>query len=235
MSQDHAFDKLLSSALVLACRTGNLEAAKELLSDGAKLRSHKESHHCPALMEAIQLKHAGIVQLLLNHGAKASDLSKSSKKKAIVIAATIHNPEVLELLLKSEIFGQNDIDSIFKSAFKKGIASNVKFLIEKKFVASSKSLMILAAKSNHVKLVKTLLDMKIGINTIDEDSRSSTYGMTPLMIACRRGDLKIARVFLQYGYDVKAKSRDGRDSREYARVSGNKKLQELLSMCGAKK
>lgn len=78
-----------------------------------------------------------------------------------------------------------------------------------------------AVKNGDIKQVKE--DLKsVDLNIVDPD------GKTLLHLACEYKQVEIVKMLLELGIDKVTRDHDGRDALNYAKLSGNKKILDLL-------
>lgn len=77
-------------------------------------------------------------------------------------------------------------------------------------------------------IIKKMLDMGMDVNQVDPG------GLTPLMVASKKGDIEIIRLLLERGANVNALCPIGRSALVFAAEHGNRRAVEVLLAAGAK-
>jgi ankyrin repeat protein len=150
-----------------------------------------------------------LVEILIAHGANLEALSEDRGARAIHLAATFGELEMLTLLLDdgAEIEAQDN---------------------------TGQTPLLIAAATNNLEAVNVLLD-----RGADLEARESGKGQTPLMRASRLGYLEIAIALVENGAEINAVDNAGRSPLKLAATSnsyigvGNGSLIEYLVANGA--
>lgn len=153
--------------LMVACRKGNLEVVKSLLSHGAKTDNNSTSKG--ALSVASEMGYTEIVRCLLDHGAdvnaRSFDFELCKNQNALILACFSRHDDIAHLLL------DHDADELIGS--------------------SGDSALTLACEWGNLKLVQRLISLEAKL------SHSNFDEQTPLMIACTHGHTEIADALIE--------------------------------------
>ena len=212
--------------LMLACEHGHIDVVKLLLEEHADVNQkatihngwYIESDGWTALMKAAYAGHLDIVKLLLQNHANPN--RKNNKNNtALLIASLSGNAEIVREILVYR--GGHQATLSLHKASSKGYTDVVRALLE--YDTSLRSmpgytapyykneigkLLLLAAENGHIEVVRLLLE-------VDPNAAKSERDSTPLVEACRKGYIDIARLLLENGADtagtaLMAASRKGR-------------------------
>jgi ankyrin repeat protein len=80
-----------------------------------------------------------------------------------------------------------------------------------------------AASHNQVDCLRSFLE-----DGLNADQRMPQTGLTPLMIAAKRGYVDVVQLLLDYGANLDATCEEGRTALHYAQEAGQKEVAELL-------
>lgn len=190
--------------LMVACRDGDIRAAKALLKAGANPRVINFAQ-ATALDCAVYSGNTALVQLLLHTAAK-SDINVATKTGATALMAAVDFREVAvaKLLLAAganpNLFNQQGFSALGLAA-QAGKAALVRLLLaagaDPNLVNQQGfSALCVAARTGSVALVKLLLAAHAKINVV-----TKTH-VTPLAIAADAGHIPVFKVLLKAGADL---------------------------------
>ena len=213
----------VSTPLMHACATGNLQMIEALINLGADL--NRTVDHLPfgkfydsPLSSACLHGHAEVVRFILDHNKFVA--SENAFDLALVEAHENGSTEVLALLqsyaynkLAADSFkGQEFLNRLLIHTCKAGRGKVAKVLLtmgaKVDAVGKSGRTSLMAScrrESSTADLIQILIEHGADVNQADPD------GYTPLMTACRRKEVEIAKLLLDYGTDVTIKNNAGKD------------------------
>lgn len=210
------------SALMEACRQGNLEVVKYLVKKGANINAKNKFGWTP-LMIACELGHSEIVDFLLKNGARINEKNKV-KETALLIACKNGHKDIIMKLIKNNA-KVNDRDLLrqtslmyacqwgfvdaYKALRKKGAKIHVKSLF--------KSTMMMCACSNNTNIEDRLAILKdlrkagCDVNERDIDLRTALINAS-----CCKSNNKILNFLIDEGAIVDAEDKYGQTGLMYA-------------------
>jgi len=192
----HAGDK--TYALIEACRKGELETVKRLLSEGINANSRPMGED-PPLMVAAKMGHLEIVQFLHEKGA---DINSRNYRKSTPLseAARMGRLEIVQFLHQkgADINSRDNRNSTpLIEAAGGGYFKIVDILISGGADINARNIrgesaLIDASRQGRLEVVKLLLEK--GANARLEDR----YRQTAFLYACRSGHLEVAKLLLEH-------------------------------------
>jgi ankyrin repeat protein len=205
-----------------------------------------------ALMHVVALGHTNIVQLLLESGKADVNIQDKDGWTALMHAAYFGHKEVVKLLLdiqeEKEVNTQNqDGDTALILATARGYADIVNLLVNSKKSTNKDIICLLsyplfdrsrdylrltvAAVYGHADIAQQLLN-KLTIKDINR--KSSSYGLTPFMLAVEYGHKEVVHLFLNKleKKDVDAQDGDGKTALMHAVEHGHTNIVQLLLESG---
>ena len=251
------FLKTIENTLVGAARTGDLEAIKQHIVDGADVNAlHFEM---PPLTWAALMGQTQAAELLLQHGADINGRNKDGNT-ALHLAAFFGRADVAKLLLENGANpqarnndGETPVDVLYinweTTAFigglvgvdtgKEDIAAmktgrndvaklfGVKGTFDDAGTSSAQNLSAAAFTGNLAAMKQALAD------GADPNTKDPTSGGTLLSTAALMGHTKVVALLLEHGADINAKSRDGGTALHAAAFLGRVETVKLLLDKGA--
>lgn len=187
--------------LMHACRRGQLETVRSLLSKGADPNiTDRQSLFGPnALRTAIFFGHGRIAKLLIDEGANAEGITP------LMLAAIQNKPKTIQQLLAQ---GDNlwavdkYLTSALDHALKLGKSDSVSALLHGQERFSYYSQMTVAAMKGDAKLVVALI--RKGVDVDEGIDPVGHFSETALMYASRLGHVQIVEVLVKAGADANA-------------------------------
>jgi ankyrin repeat protein len=189
---------------------GKLSIVKALVEGGAKLNQRGMFGRTP-IMEASANGKLKIVKYLISRGANIQAKTCRGKENALMEASEGGHLRVVKLLLKQSMQLLNHLDSHNRSALMKAARSGhlktFRYLMSKSprinFTDSSGNDLLMAAVSGgNLNIVKDIIEKHgFAIETIN-NNRS-----TPLLLAVRTGNTRIAKYLLSKGANVNVSSK----------------------------
>ena len=189
----------LSYVLLDACKNGNIDLVKKMLSYGADVNAKNNNGNTP-LHLASRKGHTEIVKLLLEHGADAN-VKNNDGETAFDWASYEGHTEIVKLSLE---YGadvnvkDNDGNTPLRWASSNGQTEIVKLLLEYGADVNAKdddgnTPLFCASYEGHAEIVKLLLVHGADVNAKDNN------GETPLYRASHNGHTKIVNLLKQHG------------------------------------
>ena len=174
-----------STALMIACASGNLQLVKLLFDKGADPNIETKAHST-ALMYAIYSGNHRIVQMLLEQQGNTNAIDDFNKLSTMV--CEFGNEKMLEILLDKKFFDVNARDSVgftpLTVACLQSFLSMVKILLKAQADPNFPAMdsqrntpLIVAARKNCLPIVECLLEAKADPNLQD------SFGITALFFA----------------------------------------------------
>jgi ankyrin repeat protein len=200
------------TALMRAVEKNKNEIIQKLLDLGAD-PNIQDKHGKTALMRAVERNAKEAVETLIHAGADLDTKDKEGRTTLDISIAKGHT-EILEQL-KSEFLLRSGIRQVTKDDLEL-------FNLERKDESFRK-----AIKAKNRPLVHCFLNVGIDLN------KQHNKGFTPLMLASRAGDKKIAKLLLSKGVDPNRHTERGCTALEVAAYYGNEKIVKLLIQYGA--
>ena len=194
------------SALMLASDEGHVEVVRVLVESGALLDAYCKSDGQTSLTLATRRGHVDTVRVLLENGASVDATRPLDGDATLLSAARRHDLCIIRVLLE---YGAN--------VHATGVDGS-----------TALSLACDNASDDDVEIVQELIRAGVSVN------RCRVNGLSPLMLAARRGNSNIAKVLLQHGANVDAVCDDeGSSALLYASVRGHKDIVRALIDAGA--
>lgn len=168
-------------------------------------------------------KHREIISLLLNHGA--SLLVKCGSVSALNLAELISPMKALisehlrSLDKKLIVMAENGNTASVIDLLKLGANANAEN-------DRGESVLLLAARSGHLEVVKVLLASGARVNQQNCDS-------TPLIDACWKGHLSVVQCLVEANADIQATQKDGSQALHHATSYGRNEIVSFLLAQGA--
>lgn len=197
-----------SYLLNVACYRGDLELVQLLLNNGADVNVVAGDGATPLVWAGQGDKTGEIVSLLLKKGAKIdaeNKLGTSAFDNAARSYCTSKNSPSIEVL---EILADHgaDVDNPIPDGEAKGYTN-----------------LTTAIVWNKIKLVRFLIDRGADINFVAAD------GNTPLMLACREGNLAMVNLLIVSGATTEAVNNNGETALQLAEKNKHEEIVQYLS------
>ena len=173
--------------LSLACTNGSQAMIARLLKAGADPNA-SAAGRASAVMVAAWTGNAGVMKLLLGHGGDVSATEGSKGQTALMWAASEGHSDVVRLLVErgADVDARtHESDPTQSKAFR--------FAPDGRFTA-----LMFAARAGSLESARTLLDAGASPND------TSSYGLSPLVLATVRGYPDVATLLLDRGADPNA-------------------------------
>ncbi|OBT63581.1 hypothetical protein VE03_07021 [Pseudogymnoascus sp. 23342-1-I1] len=215
-------DKIGLTALDRAVKANHPKTVVALLEAGSSVDSRKQDGST-ALHLAASEGNCEMIDLLVERGATIQATNKQGKTAADIAFNKGHGEAHQRLQNHQVDHGVTSLDQ----AIIEGNLSEVQSLIDSGAEFTSmdninSSLLHLAARENHLDIVKFLLERNVGTHIEDEN------GLTALHEAAKRGRTKIVELLLEYGANIDAKSKDESTPLHEAASGGNEEVVQLL-------
>jgi ankyrin repeat protein len=190
----------LEDSLIAAAKRGKVKQVRAALSKGVDIEAKDDEFGSTSLIWATYYGHKGVVELLLERGAKV-DATNKEGRSALIFAAGINRPEVAVLLLGGGANpGLKDGEgrTALDWARRKGNRQVLSLLNahDDKAISRAKKAeqdLMESARSGNVKRLKDLLDAGADPNTRDR------AGQTPLFVASETGHKEAVNLLLERG------------------------------------
>ena len=145
-----------------------------------------------------------------------------------MIAAIEGRSEIIKLLVSHSTNNQHTDDMGFNALTLAVTAHHIHddtitLLLQHSNTADINSALYVSAEAGHVSVVSTLLSEGADVNT-----KQTSYGLTPLIIAARHGHTEVARTLLAHHTHIDTQDTAGRTALMYAAKFGYKDLVLLL-------
>ncbi|MGV2432459.1 MAG UNVERIFIED_CONTAM: ankyrin repeat domain-containing protein [Rickettsiaceae bacterium] len=190
-----------------ACLSGDLALVESMLRQNPELVSKHDQYNRFPLMVACEHRKLEVVRLLLKNGANIDKGHEITRKSPLMEALEAGNVALIKLLL------ENGADV--------SIVDN-----------NQSSTLLVACLSCNVEIVELVIEEEAKDNIIKPNSSR----ITPIMRACERGDVDVARLLVLYGADVNLCKQDDTSPLMASLVFNNPELTEFLipSRCRCK-
>ena len=246
--------KGISSAQDLsgAVFTGDLTAVKQALANGADPNAQDPQSGSTLLATAALMGHTKVVAQLLEHGADINGRSRDGGT-ALHAAAFLGRIETVKFLLEkgadanlqSNIGGTAMDGAKLDWEFTKAIISMIQIEVDEAEVKAGRTKVIellskqpknvspshnlwKAASAGDLSAINDALGDSADLNALD-----SQFGITPLGWAALNGQTEAAKLLIEKGADVNARSRDGSTPLNSAAFLGRVEMVKLLLEKGA--
>ena len=232
--------------------TGDLTAVKQALADGADPNAQDPQSGSTLLATAALMGHTKVVALLLEHGADINGRSRDGGT-ALHAAAFLGRIETVKFLLEkgADANLQSNIGSTAMDGakldweFTKAIISMIQIEVDEAEVKAGRTKVIellskqpknvspshnlwKAASAGDLSAINDALGDSADLNALD-----SQFGITPLGWAALNGQTEAAKLLIEKGADVNARSRDGSTPLNSAAFLGRVETVKLLLENGA--
>ena len=232
--------------------TGDLTAVKQALADGADPNAQDPQSGSTLLATAALMGHTKVVALLLEHGADINGRSRDGGT-ALHAAAFLGRIETVKFLLEkgadanlqSNIGGTAMDGAKLDWEFTKAIISMIQIEVDEAEVKAGRTKVIellskqpknvspahnlwKAASVGDLSAIKDAVEDSADLNALD-----SQFGITPLGWAALNGQTEAAKLLIEKGADVNARSRDGSTPLNSAAFLGRVETVKLLLEKGA--
>ncbi len=213
----------------------NLPKIRKLIEGGAQVGSKDKNGNTP-LITAILNNDPELIELLLAKGADVNARG-SSDITPLIVACYDGDTQTARILLEKGAdltSATDDGTTCLLMAVDSGSEETAKLLVQKGAPVDAADKagitpLILAAQQGQMKMVELLLNAKAKVNV------KSVTGLTPLIASCfKAGNAGVARLLIQKGADVTAKTPEGGSAWIVASLLGDKEMLDLLKKHGAK-
>lgn len=227
------------SALQAAAIGGHVGHVQLLIEYGADVNA-KGGVYGNALIAAAHGGHQPVVIMLLENGAEANEQEESEGFTALYAAATLGYSEVVSLLLERgadpnaqggrygtalNAAAHENYCEIAEQLVRKGAELNPRNASGSR---AEESALHMAIQRGHEAMAELLLRQRsVDANLEDED------GLSPLMKAANRGNVKIVQLLLEKGVNTRAADTSGATSLMMAADAGHEAVMGLLQLHGA--
>jgi ankyrin repeat protein len=197
---------------------GNLEVVKLLVENGAAVDA-VDFKGWTALQKASEKGHVSIVTYLLDHDADINHTNEDGDT-SILLASEASFAELVQLLItRGADLHCTDTDGWTPIHLSSYHAETTRVLIENgadaNRIANYYTPLFLAAKGNHIEVVKVLLSFNPDLE-IQHDDDSYSTGYTALTIATVNGYTDVVRLLLEAGANVNHRSKRNISTLQYA-------------------
>ena len=236
--KDFGIDQMATGTLLhRAALEGQTTQAEQLLNNGADVNERNSAGYTPLHLAAVKGR-LEMAELLLDRGAEIN-APEGLGLTPLHLAVQNGQPEMVALLvtrfanteLKGKAFGMTgEAVTPLHLAAVLGYAASARVLIEQgkadlesRTGFTEHTPLHSAAESDHVEMVKLLLDSGAQVDARD------TYSETPLHYAAREGAVESARLLIAAGADVNAKNESGSTPLSFATNQHQEGIISLLS------
>jgi ankyrin repeat protein len=214
-----------------ACEADNFDLAQLLVESGQFDLDAKDKGGLKALHLACLFAETKLVQLLLEKTKNPDEICAG--KTLLEWALQSRNEKTLELIINQRNVEINQTDEFgnpllfialeFSNPNITAILLNVPGINLNVTNKNGETLLGYVSKHGKVKHAQIILNVRPNLNQLD------IFRRTPLMWACRFGQIEIVKLMLkQQGLDLTVKDKDGHAASWYARQSGNSELIKLM-------
>ncbi|XP_067654042.1 putative ankyrin repeat protein RF_0381 isoform X2 [Haliotis asinina] len=220
-----------NNALHLACRNGNLETVKLILSLNVVDINSRGQHSRTPVMEAAVNGHVDVVELLVGRGADVS-LVTNSGNNALHLACRNGNLETVKLILSLNVVDINSRGQHYRTpvmeAAVNGHMDVVELLVGREadvslVTDSGNTALHLACRNGNLETVKLILSL----NVVDINSRGQ-HSRTPVMEAAVNGHVDVVELLVGRGADVSLVTNSGNNALHLACRNGNLETVKLI-------
>jgi len=243
------------TALLVAIQNNDVEIARYLIEQGAKIPVANRKQETPTLIAA-RNGNAKLMALLIKHGADPDRATiekkvdrfitrvhkKELRPSLLIVAAGGGHIETIKVLLKAggvtDIQDDKGITALFKAS-EQGYVKAVEILLAHKadpnlYDNIGRTPLMIASRNGYQNIVETLIAHDADVNAIEKLEPNSHRdisigGMTALIYASRGGHAEIAAVLLKHGADRRLSSNTGETAMGAAKQHGFKKIEQLLA------
>ncbi|CAG9830783.1 unnamed protein product [Diabrotica balteata] len=201
-------DACYFSPLHMAAANGDIEMAKWLLKRGANVNAAGGRHRQNALYVAARGSFLGVMKILVEAGADVNAVDVEEHSVLTCAVRQGYEENVRFLVKKGARVNHEEPGGV--TALRLAVWANncpvVKILLENGArVIHSHHLVHVGVSNSNLEIIKLLVEAGAMVNSRDDQ------GLTPLMLACSRKNVAIAKYLLSRGADVNASSHiDGR-------------------------
>ena len=201
-----ATDAKRNTCLIFAAHHGHTDTVRYLVSLPEVDLNHQESTNCTALHVAVQVKHADVVEVLINAGADIE--TKNDEVRSPLLVASISGElTTVKMLVKAgaDVRATDDERNtclILAAYF--GHTDTVRYLVTLPEVdlnhqeSTNCTALHFAVQEKHADVVEVLIDAGADIETKNDEGRS------PLLVASISGELTTVKMLIKAGADVRA-------------------------------
>jgi ankyrin repeat protein len=220
-----------SADLIAAIKAGDLARVQKLLAAGADPNSRDETGD-PALVWAVSVRNAPIVNALLSKGADVHAMTNNAEKTArnaplVWFAAGQGSAETLRPILQAGGSANARVDNGITPLMVAGFLGNIEtipvLLAAKADLEArdqkERTALMWAANGGRVEAVRLLLDAGAEVNAVGE------LESTPLMFAAQHGFNDVIALLVERGADLEKKSTPGLTALGFAKQ--NKLVQTI--------
>nr|CAI5839585.1 unnamed protein product [Callosobruchus analis] len=191
------------SPLHTAAANGHIEMVNWLIKKGAKINSTGGRHRQSALHIAARSGHLGVMKALVDSGADINEVD-IEERSVLTLAVRQGNEDCVRYLLElgSRVNHEEpgNVTALRLAVFSNNIPI-VRLLLSKGArIIHSHHLLHTAVMNNCFEIVKMLVESGGLLNARDDQ------GYTPLMVACSRKNISLARYLLSCGADANVNS-----------------------------
>ncbi|MCK5892871.1 MAG: ankyrin repeat domain-containing protein [Endozoicomonadaceae bacterium] len=227
--------------LIVAAKSGSLEAVQRLISQGALLNFVDEKNKESALHVASQANHIMIIEYLLSIDGNINGQNRYGET-ALMVSGEKGNLSVVKLLIRSgakiNAHNKNGQTAIFYAA-RENHLNVVKFLVESGADVDSRdnnghTIVVVAAETGQVEVLKYLTE-QIGSNIDFPNFPNFPYLETPLLAASREGHLNMVEHLILKKANVNALRTIKKESALHAATQNNHShVVKHLLVCNAR-
>ncbi len=216
------YQKQYSELLFAAIQKDDVGAISTLIKNGADLNSVLTENGYSALMYAIQTNHLRTVRYLITKGVNVNTQAKDGKT-ALHIAATNNNVEIFTSLIKSgaKAFTTDYIGKYPVDYASSALRGQFETIVAEAEPDKNNAIFSFVQKGSTQPVAK-LIEEGADINIRDKN------GDTPLMIAVRNNDSRMANLLLGKGASPLPMNNTGEHALGIAQKNGNIELATII-------
>ena len=191
------------TALTLACRFGRESIAKLLLEHGGEI--NPETGLLP-LVEACKAGNLDVAELLLNSGARVDEHPQVlCKDDSCYENRDDYDPHYHDGLNPIMIASKTNHTGLVKLLLQHGAVETIlDDLPLDSYDIYGFSALTFASKCYHWETVKALITNKFNVDELNGAGTQGSYHPSPLMYACKQGDIEVVKELIELGADINA-------------------------------